>query len=61
MLNTEYERVMNAYADNAATTKVSQFAINAMLPCLTETYGIHRASTTLARPLIESESAQPHR
>lgn len=37
---------MQVYADNAATTKVSQTAIDAMLPCLTETYGnpssVHR-------------------
>ena len=30
---------MIIYADNAATTKVSQTAIDAMLPCFTETYG----------------------
>jgi len=30
---------MNVYADNAATTKVSQTAIDAMLPCFSETYG----------------------
>ena len=30
---------MNIYADNAATTKVSQTSIDAMLPCFSETYG----------------------
>ncbi len=30
---------MNVYADNAATTKMSQTALDAMLPCFTETYG----------------------
>ena len=30
---------MNIYADNAATTKVSPAALDAMLPCFTETYG----------------------
>ena len=30
---------MNIYADNAATTKMSRAALDAMLPCLTEQYG----------------------
>ena len=30
---------MQVYADNAATTKVSQAALNAMLPYFTEIYG----------------------
>ena len=30
---------MNVYADNAATTKLSQTALDEMLPCFTETYG----------------------
>jgi len=30
---------MNVYADNAATTRVSQTAIDAMLPCFSENYG----------------------
>ena len=30
---------MRVYADNAATTKMSQVAIDAMLPYFTETYG----------------------
>ncbi|MFB0920424.1 MAG: cysteine desulfurase NifS [Oscillospiraceae bacterium] len=30
---------MNVYADNAATTKMSQTALEAMLPCFTESYG----------------------
>lgn len=30
---------MKVYADNAATTRVSEKALQAMLPCFTETYG----------------------
>ena len=30
---------MNVYVDNAATTKVSDTAIEAMIPCFTESYG----------------------
>ena len=30
---------MFVYADNAATTKPSQVALDAMLPCLTDVYG----------------------
>ena len=30
---------MNIYADNAATTRMSQAALDAMLPCLAEQYG----------------------
>ena len=30
---------MNVYADNAATTKMSEAAIRAMLTCMEEQYG----------------------
>ena len=30
---------MFVYSDNAATTKPSQVALDAMLPCLTDVYG----------------------
>ena len=30
---------MNIYADNAATTRMSRTAIDAMLPCMEEVYG----------------------
>lgn len=30
---------MNIYADNAATTRVSDTALRAMLPCFQEEYG----------------------
>lgn len=30
---------MNVYADNAATTKISKTALDAMMPCFTEFYG----------------------
>ena len=30
---------MNVYADNAATTRMSQAAVDAMLPFLRESYG----------------------
>lgn len=30
---------MYVYADNAATTRVSDTAVKAMLPCFTEIYG----------------------
>ena len=44
------------YADNAATTKVSQKALNAMLPYFTENYGnassIYSLGGTSARAII---------
>ena len=39
----------NVYADNAATTRVSETALQAMLPYLRETYGNPPASTLPAR------------
>ena len=30
---------MNIYADNAATTRMSRTAIDAMLPCMEEVFG----------------------
>ena len=49
---------MNVYVDNAATTKVSQTAIDAMLPCFTETYGNpsspHSIGQAAAKLLIEA-------
>jgi len=49
---------MNVYADNAATTKVSKAALDAMLPCFTETYGNasspHHIGQEAAKLLIAS-------
>ena len=46
---------MQVYADNAATTKVSQTAIDALLPCLTDKYGnpssIHGFGQAAAREM----------
>ncbi|HRV33934.1 MAG TPA: aminotransferase class V-fold PLP-dependent enzyme, partial [Anaerovoracaceae bacterium] len=46
---------MQVYADNAATTKVSQTAIDALLPCLTDKYGnpssIHGFGQAAARKM----------
>ena len=51
---------MRVYADNAATTKMSQVAIDAMLPCFTETYGnpssLHSAGQE-AKEALESARA----
>ena len=33
------DKIMNLYADNAATTRMSETAVNAMLPYFTEIYG----------------------
>ena len=33
------DNIRYIYADNAATTKMSQTALDAMLPCMTEFYG----------------------
>lgn len=56
MLERE-EGTMNVYADNAATTKVCEAAVRAMLPFLVEEYGnpssIHRAGR-VARGVIEN-------
>ena len=52
---------MMIYADNAATTAVSQTALKAMLPCFTETYGnpssLHQAGQAAER-LLEQARAQ---
>jgi cysteine desulfurase len=52
---------MMIYADNAATTAVSQTALQAMLPCFTETYGnpssLHQAGQAAER-LLEQARAQ---
>lgn len=49
---------MNVYVDNAATTKVSQTAIDAMLPCFAESYGNpsspHSIGQAAAKLLIEA-------
>ncbi|MDR1320853.1 MAG: cysteine desulfurase NifS [Gracilibacteraceae bacterium] len=46
---------MNVYADNAATTVVSQTALQAMLPCFTEQYGnpssVHETGRKAAQAL----------
>ena len=39
---------MNVYADNAATTRMSQAAVDAMLPFLRESYGNPSSLYTLA-------------
>ena len=50
--------MMKVYLDNAATTRVRQEAIDAMLPCYTEFYGnpsgIHAFSREAARLVYES-------
>ena len=47
---------MFVYADNAATTKPSQVALNAMLPCLTDVYGnpssLHSVGQKAAETLL---------
>ena len=49
---------MNVYVDNAATTKVSQTALAAMLPCFTESYGNpsspHSVGQEAAKLLIDA-------
>lgn len=51
---------MQVYADNAATTKVSQTAIEAMMPCLTESYGnpssIHQFGQAAHQKLEEART-----
>ena len=39
----ERRTVMQIYVDNAATTKMSDKAIEAMIPYMKEIYGIHQA------------------
>ena len=41
--------MMKIYADNAATTKMSGVALEAMLPYMTEHYGNPRACTQSGR------------
>ena len=51
---------MNVYADNAATTKVSKAALDAMLPCFTEAYGNpsspHSIGQQAAKLLLEART-----
>ncbi|MGX8699510.1 MAG: cysteine desulfurase family protein, partial [bacterium] len=52
---------MKIYADNAATTKMSRAAIEAMLPCLEEEYGNPSSLYTLgqrAREILEEARAE---
>ena len=52
---------MMIYADNAATTKVSRAAIDAMIPCLEEQYGNPSSLYTLgqrAKELLEEARAE---
>ena len=50
--------MIRIYADNAATTKLSKAALDAMLPCLTERYGnpssVHRDGAEAAELLLAS-------
>ena len=49
---------MTVYADNAATTKMSQTALNAMLPAMEENYGnpssLHSVGQRAAELLMKS-------
>ncbi|MCL2579358.1 MAG: cysteine desulfurase [Oscillospiraceae bacterium] len=49
---------MNIYADNAATTKVSEAAINAMTACMKDSYGnpssLHSEGQKAAKVLLEA-------
>ncbi len=45
---------MNVYADNAATTRMSQAAVDAMLPFLRESYGNPSSLYTLGQKAAES-------
>ena len=44
---------MMIYADNAATTKMSRAAIDAMIPCLEEQYGNPSSLYTLGQQAKE--------
>ena len=48
---------MNVYADNAATTRMSQAAVDAMLPFLRESYGSPSSLYTLGQKAAESLQA----
>ena len=48
---------MNVYADNAATTRMSQAAVDAMLPFLRESYGNPSSLYTLGQKAAESLQA----
>ena len=51
---------MKIYADNAATTKMSQTALSAMLPCFTENYGnpssLHEVGQAAAETLAAARA-----
>ena len=51
---------MKIYADNAATTKMSQTALSAMLPCFTENYGnpssLHEVGQAAAETLTAARA-----
>ena len=52
---------MQVYADNAATTKISKTALNAMLPCLENTYGNPSSLHTIgqeAKEVLEDARAR---
>ena len=53
---------MNVYADNAATTRMSQAAVDAMLPFLRESYGnpssLHSVGQQAAEALRLVEDAK---
>ena len=48
---------MNVYVDNAATTAVSQAALDAMLPCLRECYGNPSSLYTIGQQAAEKMAA----
>lgn len=52
---------MNVYADNAATTRMSQAAVDAMLPFLRESYGNPSSLYTLGQKAAESLQARARR
>ena len=47
---------MFVYADNAATTKPSQVALDAMLPCLTDVYGNPSSLHSVGQKAAETAS-----
>ena len=56
-------KAMYVYADNAATTRVSAAAAEAMLPCFTEIYGnpssFHSAGQKAAEYLQRAKQSAP--